>query len=116
MQQVYAVDNVFEGYESIPTLVCTVCIFALAVKWEPVIGKSKSLVSFVQFIGKNTLSVYYVHWILGRVIMYTLCDIYDALQPYLFFPNLLTGFILIMGSILIGLVIKKIPVIGKYLL
>ena len=69
-------DSVFNGYSTIATLLMSVSIYAMAYKVFENISDTSSLAKVVRITGRNTLSVYFVHWIVGYTI---LIDIHSKL-------------------------------------
>lgn len=103
----YTFDNVSDGFGSLATLVNTVSLYALAFKLEPWLSKQEKLASVLQFVGSNTMSVYYLHWIIGYIV-------YSHI-PFdrNIFSNTLVCLFLIGSSLLISFLLKKVPYVRK---
>lgn len=102
-------DIVFEGYGSTGTLLCTAGIFLLASRLEEKIPAKGILLSVMQAISRNTMTIYYTHWILGYALLPMLGI------PYGGFGNLLKTGLMVACGTLLGEVLKRIPVV-KYLI
>lgn len=90
-------DNIYHGYGTTGTLLCTVGMFLLAMKAEE---KLQPAARILRLFGSNTLTVYYLHWILGFFL--------------LSLPGKgLRALLLVIVCTLIGEVMKKVPMIGK---
>lgn len=81
--QGYTYDNVFFGYDCTAGLVMTVSLFLFIMKKEE---KMQSLgigvKRIIAFIGRNTMNVYYIHWILGFTLLpviYEKVGVYDGI-------------------------------------
>jgi len=98
-------DVVFEGYGTTGTLLCTVGIFLLASKWEDRIPEKGLFLSAIRCIGRNNLTIYYTHWILGYVLLPKLPIGYGCFQ------NLLKTGLLVAGGTLLGEAMRRIPVV-----
>ena len=101
-------DVVFGGYGTTGTLLCTVAVFLLAARLEERTPAKGWLLSAVQCISRNTLAIYYTHWILGHVLLPMLP------MGYGWFWNLLKTGLLVACGTLLGEAMRRIPVV-KYL-
>ena len=99
-------DIVFGGYSSTGTLLCTVGLFLLASRMEEKLPSGGIFRTAVQSIGRNTMTIYYSHWILGHFLL--------ASIGYGCFWNLLKTLLLVVCGTLLAEVMKRIPVV-KYL-
>lgn len=63
-------DIVYGGYNCLPTLMMSMGLFAAAARLEEklALGEGK-LGRMLALIGRNTLAVYYLHWILGLTLL-----------------------------------------------
>lgn len=100
-------DNIFSGYGSSATLLSSAAIFILFQKWEAPLSTRKWAVTVVNAIGRNTLTVYYLHWIIGM-----------ALLPRLSLPvglvsNALRAIGLVIIGTLAGELLRRIPILRK---
>lgn len=62
-------DMVFGGYSTTGTLLCTLGIFALAEKMDACISRCPMIIPVLHGIGRNTIYVYYSHWIIGCTVL-----------------------------------------------
>lgn len=100
-------DNVFLSYDNLPCALLTVCVFAAALKCEDYLAGKPTLCKILQTVGSNTMTVYYLHWILAATVFERL-RIADG-----FIFNLLKAVALTAVCTLIGVLFKKIPVLRK---
>jgi surface polysaccharide O-acyltransferase-like enzyme len=103
--QVY--DTVWYGYDSIMTLAMTISVFILCSKisvCNPIFKK------VITTVGANTLGIYFIHYPLG----YWFKVLYGELWLYnnVFF-RLLYSLLIMFLSLLISLIIRRIPLVGK---
>lgn len=103
-----AYDAVFDGYDSTGTFLCTVGLFLLASKAEDRIPDESLLTNVIHIIGRNTMTIYYTHWLFGETVLLWLP------LGRGFFWNLLSGGLMLTFGTLLGEVMRKIPVL-KYL-
>ena len=97
-------DIVFGGYNCLPALAMTFSLFVAAAKLEETLCvKGMRFPSVVALIGRNTLAVYYSHWILGLT----------ALQAVhvqgSFMMNLIKAAAMVLAGALIGEGLRRIP-------
>ena len=100
-------DNVFLSYDNLPCVLLTSAVFLLALKCETPLHKHSALCRVLETAGSNTMSVYYLHWILAATVFERL-HMADGL---LF--NLLKAALLTAVCTLISLFLKKIPGLRK---
>lgn len=98
-------DTVWGGYDTIMILSLAVCLFISASKYKP---KNNYFSKMIKTIGANTLGIYFTHVIVGSFLEH-----YYRLIPYHqnFIFNLLFGLIIMLTSLAIVLLLKKIPII-----
>ena len=107
-------DGVFGGYASTPTLIMTSCIFILAAKIpNSFFEKSKSKLKMLVMVGKNTLNVYYMHWIFGYAVLMRYYPYFRTHTGVL--VNAVKSIVVVMLFSFAGALLKKIPVIWKLL-
>lgn len=101
----YTYDNVFNGYSSVSTLACSISLFSLARKLESFICKSNIFTRILRYIGNNTLTIYYVHWIVGTAM-------FQYMKPYssMFMNFTYSAFLMALG-VSVGMLLKKIPIL-----
>lgn len=102
-------DIVFGGYSTTGTLLCTTGIFLLASRMEEKIPEKGMFRCLIRSVGRNTMTIYYSHWILGYILLAALSFGYGC------FWNLLKAALFIACGTLLGEGIKRIPVV-KYLI
>lgn len=98
-------DNVWNGYGTVMTLLASISIFILS---YVVKNKFNKVSGIIQLIGENTLGIYFIHRMVG-----------SALKPYYItlnfstsiLSNLIFGFIVMIISFIITLLLKRIPII-----
>lgn len=106
--QGYTYDNVFFGYDCIAGLVMTVSLFLLIMKQEE---RMRTLGSHtkgtIAFIGRNTMNVYYIHWILGFTLLPVIYEKVGAYDGILL--NLLKSVSLVVICSILGELGSHIP-------
>lgn len=101
-------DNIWNGYDTVMTLGISIAIFCFAYEFR---NKLEKISNTIEVIGSNTIGIYFIHRIVGTLIK----PIYVQLPySYSLAPNLIFGFVVMSLSLVIALIIKKIP-LGKYL-
>jgi len=101
-------DLVFGRYNTTTNIIMCVSVFIMAHKCEDIFEKYPSIFSVFELAGQNTISVFYLHWLIGKLIM-----------PHLNLPD---GYPVSVAAIaalvflctIISIAGKKVPVI-KYL-
>lgn len=103
--QVY--DTVWNGYDTIMTLVICISIFGLSFLCKDKFNKYEKM---IQIIGENTLGIYFIHRFVGEVLRP-----YYATLPFYrdVLPNILFGLIVMFVSLGITLILKKVPLINR---
>ena len=99
-------DLVWNGYDTIPTLVMVISIFILSLKY-----KASHLGSeLIRCIGNNSLGIYFVHRIWGSLLIKYFIEI-----PYS--DNVITNLIFAILTTLISLftvlILKRIPIVKR---
>ena len=99
-------DIVWNGYDSVFTLVmaCSMFILCSRVKID-----SKKWVVLLQLIGINTLGIYFLHVIVGR--WFREIYFYLPINATSLSGHLLFSFLVLIFSLSITLLLKKIPVL-----
>ena len=100
-------DNVFLSYDNLPSVLLTAAVFILALKSENALKKHRGLCRMLETVGSNTMSVYYLHWVLAATVL----EQFHIANGLLF--NLLKAALLTAVCTLISLLLKKIPVLRK---
>lgn len=106
-KQVY--DVVWNGYDTIFTLLNTISIFILCLSCREEKNKANE---FFKFISTNTFGIYFVHWIL---ICFTRKYIKQCLFLCTYWFNIIYAIILTILCAFISYCIKRIPIIKKLL-
>lgn len=109
-------DAVFGGYPTLMTLFMSICFFVLVSK----IATSNSFMhKSVSIISANTLGIYYIHWIVGYLLLSNIKNLLSPLFVHGYFDyviqNVVKTIILVLISLLITLMIKKTPLLRKLL-
>lgn len=103
------VTGVFSGYTTIPTIIIAISIFLLMAK---VRIENEWIKKQLALISKNTLGIYFIHWIIGFLFI---SDYYELFPSEFLWVNFQKTLILLFGSLLIAFGIKRLPVIRKLL-
>lgn len=100
-------DNVFGGYYTIANLLISTAIYIITYKLYRNISSKSKIVKVIRLIGKNTLSVYFVHWIIGYTVL-------DYIHKIFFFEKkgLIINFV---KAILVVLIISIVSELLKKL-
>ena len=98
-------DTVWNGYDTIMTLLICISIFLLTYSIE---NKLNKISNIIQLIGENTLGIYFLHRFVGSILIpyYIKLNFNTSLLL-----NLLFGFATMFISLIITLILKKIPVV-----
>ena len=107
-------DNVFDGYGTIGTLLMTssIYLFATGVNETNYYTKHSRLSSSVELISKNTLSIYYIHWIAIYTIWIPCATFFARFSPAVQWGVTLTkGIVLVLLCILVSSILQRIPVV-----
>lgn len=105
-------DNVYEAYNSLPTLIMTSCIFILAGKVSSDAVKAKPMLKKpLEIISNNTMNVYYFHWIFGYTVLDYLVTNYISIKSIPL--DYVKSIAIVVLFSLLGEVMKKIPLIKK---
>lgn len=96
-------DVVWDGYNSVFTFCNVLCIFALCLNL-------KKSVPILSLISKNTLGVYFIH---GFIISLTIDHITSRPELCNIPFNIIYAIIVLAVSLLISLVLRKIPLVKK---
>ncbi len=101
-------DYVYDGYNLIPGVLMSVSLFVLSLKIpNEKVHKHKFLSVPITILGRNTLAVYYTHWILGQTIFtYVLHTVGRGVLE-----NIIKAICFIIIGTLFGELLKRIPII-----
>ncbi len=100
-------DTVWNGYDSVFTLLMSICLFLWS---QSVKIDNKTISSVFKTIGDNTLGIYFIHFILGGWVAQSLAG---TVTYFPFFVNLLQGLVILSASLLIALLLRSIPFVSK---
>lgn len=98
-------DTVWNGYDTIMTLLVCISIFILSYVSNNKLDKVSSI---VQLVGENTLGIYFVHRIVGSILKP--CYISLTFSTSII-SNLMFGIVVMIISLMITLILKRIPII-----
>lgn len=106
--QGYTYDNVFFGYDCVAGLIMTVSLFVLLMNMEERMRTfGNGIKNVIFFIGKNTMNVYYIHWILGFTILPALYEKVSAYDGSIL--NLLKAVCLVVSCSMLGELGSHLP-------
>lgn len=115
-------DPVWYGYGTISNLIMSSSLFIMVMKLDSVcdryVLKDKHFfinipISVVQTIGKNTLVIFYMHEIIGNIVM---PYVYMKIPQCGILINLTKALIIVGVCTILGETIKKIPVLKRILI
>jgi surface polysaccharide O-acyltransferase-like enzyme len=97
-------DVVWNGYDSIFTLINVVSIYILSLQYKSkgIIGKG------IKMIGENSLGIYFLHIIIGSILFPVFLETTFATT---FLANIIFAFTVLAFSLLIVIGLKKTPII-----
>jgi len=98
-------DTVWMGYDSAMILIASIAVFILCAKINV---RNEFVKKYVQLIGANTLGIYFIH----KIIFAWLLPYHHFIPNDLLFNIIYTAFILLI-SLCISLLLKKIPFVRK---
>lgn len=98
-------DIVWNGYDTIMTLIMCIGIFIVAFRME---GKLYRFEKIIQLIGENTLGIYLIHGLVGHALR----PLYLSLNAGLII-NILLILLLMFICLGIVLILKKIPIVKE---
>lgn len=103
-------DIVYGGYNCLPTVLMTVGLFMGVAKLEERLHLSEGkLGGVIHLIGRNTLAVYYLHWIMGLTVLQLVS------VPGSFAVNLIKAAVMVLVCALIGEGLRRIPFVRRLL-
>lgn len=105
-------DSVFEGYSTVATVLMSIAVYLLALKLTRNMEGDTYPSKVINIVGRNTLGVYYIHWILGYIIV---ADLKKYIIYGGFFWNCVKAISIALVVSAFCNVVKRIPVIGKLL-
>lgn len=105
-------DSVFWGYDCTAGAIVSICVYLLALKREEAMEKfPKWAKKITGFFGRNTMGVYYLHWLAGYILL-PLCYESVAMHQGLAL-NFLKAVVLVTGCGIVAEILGKLPVIGR---
>ena len=97
-------DIVYNGYNCLPTLCMAAGIFLLAARLDAALAaKGRAMPAVVSCVGRNTLAVYYLHWIFGLTVMPLLS------VPGCFAANLAKAMLMVLAASAMGEGMRRVP-------
>ncbi len=103
-------DSVFNGYQTTATIIMASSVFLLSKRVpNAIVEETPLLRNIVLFLGGNTLSVYYIHCLIG----YAFFGHINRPLPYNLGANLIKAIILVILCSLIGEIMKKVPLLRR---
>ena len=101
------VDIVYNGYDCVATLMLSTGLFITAAKLEVRCPMREGAVRALRLVGRNTLAVYYLHWLLGLTVLSGLS------LPACFPMNQLKALALVAVCSLLGEAMRRVPVLRR---
>ena len=105
-------DSVYEGYATTGTLLMTASLYLLASRIDnaSIVRRHPLLVRATQIASENSLTVYYLHWILIYTVWQPIMTLLLPLGPVLlWFFSMLKGLALVAVCAALGVALRKIP-------
>lgn len=99
-------DAIYNGTMTVSGLMIACSIFLLAIKIKELPQFSQKI---FQTISRNTLFVYYAHWIVGYILLKPI--IYPNVSVYGLSANLFKGVLIVISLSYLGALLNKIPII-----
>lgn len=103
--QIY--DTIWNGYDTVMTLLICISIFCISFLIKDKIDRFSSV---VVLIGENTLGIYFIHRIIGAIIKPYYLSLSFSTNIII---NLLFGLVVMMLSLMVTLILKKVPIINR---
>lgn len=104
-------DSVFWGYDCIAGAVLSLCVYLFVIKREDVIENfPEKIKKLAAFFGRNTIGVYYLHWIVGYTLLPLCYEKFEKCQGMLL--NFTKAAALVVVCSIAAEFLGKIPVIG----
>ena len=100
-------DTVWNGYYSIMTLVMSISTFLFFSKLS---YKIEKINRFLVMISSNTLGIYLIHRFVGAA---TIPYFHNLILSSTLPVNILYGFFVMLNSLLIVIILKKVPLLRK---
>lgn len=103
-------DIVYGGYSCLPTLTMAAGMFIAAARIEARLQLSEGrCAGVIRLVGRNTLAVYYLHWIVGLTLM-RLVDVPGGIAV-----NLIKAALQVLLCALAGEALRRVPVVRRLL-
>lgn len=101
-------DIIFRGYSTVFTLMGVLCLYTMALGLEQ--RNHGPFVKLLQLVGQNTLGIFYLHVVFGGV----LAPYYKMLPGFDLLPvNLIYTIFIVLLSLAVTVLLKKVPVVRK---
>ena len=99
-----ASDLIFGRYNTTTNLVMCLCLFLFAVRLEPFFEKHSRIFRPFEVVGQHTISIFYLHWIIGRTVV-------DSLDlPAGYIPSIIAVVLLVAVCTVVSVAGRKVPV------
>ena len=100
-------DNIFASHENLPDAFLSAAVFILCQRLDVWLSGRRKLCRVMDIVSRESLSVYYFHWIL----LSTVFEYLHVADGYIF--NVFRSLILCAVCVLLSLILKKIPLLRK---
>ena len=101
-------DNIWYGYDTIFTLINVISVYFLCLNYK---GLHNKLYNYIKCVSVNTLGIFFVHGII--VSCFKTLNLTECQLTSNFIANVLLAFIILNISLIIILILKKIPIVKK---
>ena len=103
--QIY--DTIWNGYDTVMTLLICISIFCTSFLIKDKIDKVSRI---IVLIGENTLGIYFIHRIVGAIIKPYYLNLSFSTN---IISNLLFGVVIMVISLIVTLILKKLPLVDR---
>ncbi len=109
------IRGVYTPYNSLPVMIMCISIFIIIFKINEKIKFPKFIENFISTIGNNTITIYYLNWILGYTLMPKIIEILILNYHFTYgvWFNLLRTIIIVVICGYFGKLLGYIPIIKK---
>ena len=109
------IGGVYAQYNSLPVMIMSISIFMFIYKISYKISFPKYIANFISTIGDNTITIYYLNWILGYTIMPKIIEflVVQCHFNYSIWFNLVRSVSITIICGYFGKMLKYIPIINK---
>lgn len=101
-------DHVWNGYDTVFILIAVLALYGLSLNYK--IEKKNRSINVISLIGRNTLGIYFIHMMFIHVLEGYIekCHIFNNI-----FMQLIYSMSILIASLAVVLVIKKIPIMNR---